>query len=246
MELEVKGGAMMGLMNYKSFAMKPVFTFRNVTAFLSASFLLHELHELVHTSVGRILCGSWGTRDFNVWSLNKDCDGETIIQVASTLAGPAFTFLMLWVGFYFMHGKTIERKSLGMVLVFASAPFQRLLNALFGIGDEIWAMTSMGMNHSVAWVLVIVLVLLIIGAPNYKAYNLIQENRRMLWFCILFLGPTIIDLLVIEGLLNFLLIKVKLLSDYWIMGSPMLVTAWTIFVSLTFVFTRKSMSDFFR
>ncbi len=49
--------------------MKIKLTARFVIAFLSLHFIIHELHELTHTAVGRVICGCWGEKDFNVWNL---------------------------------------------------------------------------------------------------------------------------------------------------------------------------------
>ena len=42
-----------------------------IVAFIALRFVLHEAHELVHTGVGRIICGCWGQRDFNVWDIAR-------------------------------------------------------------------------------------------------------------------------------------------------------------------------------
>jgi len=46
--------------------MRIALTARNSVALLALSFLMQETHELAHTSVGRVLGGCWGKRDFNV------------------------------------------------------------------------------------------------------------------------------------------------------------------------------------
>ncbi len=64
-------------------------TLRNTIDFLFLSFFTQETHELAHTSVGRINCGCWGRRDFNVWRLCKGCWDENQLAVLATYAGPA-------------------------------------------------------------------------------------------------------------------------------------------------------------
>ena len=49
--------------------MKIKITGKFIIAFLALTFVLLELHEIVHTGVGRIICGCWGLRDFNAWEI---------------------------------------------------------------------------------------------------------------------------------------------------------------------------------
>ena len=65
-------------------------TVRNVTALLALSFVMQETHELAHTSVGRLLCGCWGARDFNVWGLCRQCVTGPPLTLLATFAGPAY------------------------------------------------------------------------------------------------------------------------------------------------------------
>ena len=51
--------------------MKLKLTSQFVLTFLALTFLMHEAHEIVHTSIGRLICGCWGMRDINVWELCK-------------------------------------------------------------------------------------------------------------------------------------------------------------------------------
>jgi hypothetical protein len=85
----------------------------------------------------------------------------------------------------------------------------------------------------------LIAILLIAIYPLYKAYFIIENKYRIGWFLLFFLAPTFIDLLLVLGVMNTLLEK-GVLSQYWILGSPMLVTLWTIAVSAVFIATRKS------
>ena len=57
-----------------------------------------------------------------------------------------------------------------------------------------------------------------------------------------FLTPTFIDLLIVLGVMNTLLDR-GLLNDYWVLGSPILVTVWTTIVTLTYFLTRKNIYE---
>ncbi|MFP5354740.1 MAG: hypothetical protein ACLGIK_06225, partial [Gemmatimonadota bacterium] len=61
----------------------PRLTVRWLVAFLALILIAHDLHELVHTALGRVLCGAWGPRDFNAWRLADGCS-----TVWPTIVGP--------------------------------------------------------------------------------------------------------------------------------------------------------------
>lgn len=125
--------------------MKITVTWRTLLAFSALLFVLGEAHELVHTGLGRLLCGCWAPRDFNVWSLCSTCaTGHPYTNLAATLAGPAFTFAVGWVGYWLLGPRQpVPRQSLGFALVFANLPFSRILGAVFmGGNDEVYALSK--------------------------------------------------------------------------------------------------------
>src|SRR5471030_2453743 len=102
------------------------FTVKNLLIFLIFFFFMHEMHELVHIITGRIICGCWGTRDFNVWDLCKGCNLKPGAVIA-TFAGPIFTFIMLWVGrFWLKYGKSVYYRSFGLILILGNMQFGRI------------------------------------------------------------------------------------------------------------------------
>jgi hypothetical protein len=101
---------------------------KNLVIFQFFFFLMHELHEQAHIITGRILCGGWATRDFNVWKLCDSC--SLLYSVAATFVGPIFTFAMLWLGRYWLkYGRSFETRSLGFVFIFGNMPFGRIYMA---------------------------------------------------------------------------------------------------------------------
>jgi hypothetical protein len=195
-------------------------------AFLSLIFVMHEAHEIVHTTFGRIICGCWGERDFNVWGLCEDCEEKHPIALLATFLGPLFTFIMIWVGCYFLKSHhTNQQKSLGFALIFANMPFARILTASFGSGDEVWGLNQLLHNYTAAWVIGLSLT--------------ISNKKRICIFILFLLVPIALDLLFVLGLMNTLL-SAGILSTYWILGSPILVTVWTILVLCIFILTRKN------
>lgn len=108
-----------------------------IFTFLMLTFLLAELHEIAHTAMGRVICGCWGKRDFNEWSLCTTCESNSLGFI-STLMGPLFTFtISYWGAGMLKNDNPVEKSTLGFSLIFASAIFGRLLNVWpFGGGDE--------------------------------------------------------------------------------------------------------------
>lgn len=124
--------------------MKLTLTWYSLLAFVALLFFMMEAHELVHTSLGRLLCGGWGKRDFNVWSLCDACAIGRPWNLAATFAGPVFTFAMGWWGYFLLDPRnSVPRQSLGFVLVFANMPFGRLLGAFTGGNDEVYALSKL-------------------------------------------------------------------------------------------------------
>lgn len=212
---------------------------RFVLAFVALMFVMHEAHEIAHTTVARLICGCWGERDFNVWGICAGCAEAHPWVVLSTFAGPLFTFALLGVGAALLKPAHPDRqKSLGLALVFANMPFARILTATLGGGDEVFGLTKLLHNHALAWAIGLPAILLLCAVPLYRAFRTIDNRARVALFLLFFLAPVALDLVVVLGGLNSLLAK-GVLSQYWLLGSPVLVTAWTALVTATFFLTRR-------
>ncbi len=208
--------------------MRIALTVRNSIALLALSFLMQETHELAHTSVGRLLCGCWGKRDFNVWGLCSQCASDAPLTLLATFAGPVYSFAVIWLGYVMLTRASVKVKSIGLALVVSSMPFSRVLTPLFGGGDEIFGLTRLGVDHSVAWGATVVLVLLLAVPPLVKIYTLIENRRKPLWILGLIFVPFLSVGVVVFGVLQGLLLKNGVLSERWIMGSPIIVTVWLV------------------
>ena len=132
-----------------------------------------------------------------------------------------------------------NNKILGFSLIFAPLPFARILNALLGIGDEITVLNKLLNNHTLAWIIGLIGILLITLFPLIKAYKIIENKNKISWFLLFLFVPTILYILIILGIMNTLLSK-EILSEYWILGSPKLVSIWTFSVSLLLLFSWKN------
>lgn len=214
-------------------------TWPSFLAFVALLFCLAEAHELAHTGLGRALCGCWGTRDFNVWSLCAACDKALYRQLAATYAGPVFTFFVMWRGYFLLAARQpVARRSLGLALVFASLPFARILGAVFmGGNDEVYALRKF-LPYPSAWALGAALVLLATVPPLGRAYRALQPQGRIWVFLGFFLLPTLLSLGVVLGALNSLLAS-GFLANYGVLGSPVLVTCWTVLVGATLALTYR-------
>lgn len=223
--------------------------FKTLLAFLFFFFLMHELHELAHMFTGRIICGSWGTRDFNVWRLCDDCIQQKPLAILATFAGPLFTFLMLWLGWYWVkYGKSAQYRSVGLVLIFGNMPFGRIYMAATGAGDEVWGLRSLLLNpqhtnFGMIRLLGLVLVSVICIPPLITAYRAIGNKKRVLVFIGLLILPLVLDTIVILILLNSLLTS-GLLSQVWITGAPLLITFWFVVCALIVIVNFKWLRHF--
>jgi hypothetical protein len=227
------------------------FSIKNLLVFLVFFFLMHELHEQAHMITGRLICGCWGTRDFNVWDLCADCLNQKPIAIIATFAGPVFTFTMLWTGWYWLkYGKTEARRSLGLVFILGNMQFGRMYMAATGSGDEVWGLKHLFLNagHS-NFEIIRAAGFLIVSAiclpPLITAYKAIANKRKVLIYISFLLIPLVLDTVVILILLNSFLEK-GLLNYVWIMGTPLLITIWLVICLLVTGINFKSLKHFAR
>ena len=220
--------------------MKINFTLGTVLAFLALQFFLGEAHELAHTGVGRLLCGCWGPRDFNVWELCKTCAVGMPWDVLPTFMGPLFTYAVMWVGYALLApARPVAQQSLGFALVLAPLPAARMLGIATGGQDEIYGLTKF-MPHNVAWALGGAVMLAIMLPPLGRAFRALRPRHRMAVFAGFFLLPTVLTLLFILGVLNPLLAS-GFLAGPGLLGSPLLVNAWTALLCLLLALTYRQL-----
>lgn len=207
--------------------MKITLTPKNTIALLFLSFFMQETHELSHTSVGRMVCGCWGKRNFNVWNLCGECRDENPLAILATYAGPTYSFLVIWMGFILLSERfSAKVRSIGFALIVSSMPFSRILTPIFGGGDEVYAFKSHWNNHTLAWIAAVVITLSLAILPCVRLWNAIGNRQRIWWFVGLIFVPFFMTGLVVFGVLQTLLLGNGVLAAYWIMGSPMLITVW--------------------
>jgi len=209
-------------------------TFKNLLVFVFFFFAMHELHEQAHIITGRLICGCWGKRDFNVWDVCSNCLEQHPAAILATFAGPVFTFIMLWLGRYLVKfGQSAQHQSLGLVLILGNMQFGRMYMAAVGSGDEQWGLRQVFLNHDHSNALLIKIigflaVLVICLPPLITAGKAIANKRKLLVFISFLIAPLILDTVVILILLNRILQK-GVLNMVLMPGTPLLITLWFVF-----------------
>ena len=210
-----------------------------VAGMAALAVVVHEAHELSHTAVGRLVCGGWGPRNFNTWDLPADCT-----SVIPTVAGPVFSFALMWIGAAMLGAPSRRWLPLGLALVITANPFARLLTAVLGGGDEgalvrHWTGLPRGMP---AILLTALPVALLVSVPLWRAWNRLAPRRRPLHFTGLLVLP-----MLVTGLLLFVagnrLLRLGVLAGPELAGTPLLVWLVTLVAAGAAVALRRHFSD---
>ena len=108
-----------------------------ILAFLALLLLLHECHEWLHIIVARIICGCWGIKKFNGWTICDQCNPTPAWHAIILFAGPLANYIVIWTAWRMMKPqRPVYKKSLGFSLFFATLPLARILAAMKGGSDE--------------------------------------------------------------------------------------------------------------
>ena len=211
--------------------MQLVLSFKTILAFLALSFVCHEIHELSHISVAYLQCNCWGGRDFNAWTICTSC-GQDVKTVWATIAGPLFTYTMVWIAWWLMSPlRSIPQQSFGFALLWANLPFARFFTVLMRGGDEgviTRTITGQQILPIDLWFMEIITVLLLLLPAILRAWNILLIKKRILVFISFLLLPMLIQFFAMHKLGNALLEK-GLLAQYDLTFSPALVLYWNIF-----------------
>jgi len=217
-----------------------------LVAFFALIFAAGEMHELVHTNVGYLLGGCYGSRDFNGWQL-CEASSQHPYYWLSTLSGPFFTFVMLWVG-HFMVKKSEEnvtRRALGLAVLLGSFPFGRIFTVLLKGGDEYLVMRSLfnnGEHDNLLWLITTIAIIAICLTPMMTAWKALPTRRRWLTYSTFTFGPLFVVLIVLLAGLNPLLLS-GFLDGPGMLGAPLLITLWMLICSGLVIVYRKSLSS---
>ncbi|TSD62917.1 hypothetical protein FFF34_018360 [Inquilinus sp. KBS0705] len=216
---------------------------RYIVAFLLLVMVMLELHEMVHIITGRIICGDWGKRDFNVWGLCDGCEIKHPYAWLATLAGPLFSFAMMWLGMFLMNTADLKRRRAGFALIFANIPFGRITQAMMSSGDEMVVTRHLlkGILSHNQQILLCSLILLILGLPPViKTWHDLANKNKWLYIIAFLTIPLVFIMLYVLTALNTLLNK-GFLNNAWIMGTPLLITLHTCLALALLIGMRKSL-----
>jgi hypothetical protein len=215
------------------------FDIRWAVAFVALFFVHNEAHEIAHTTVGRVICGAWGPRNFNTWQVAcQDVRPELIFV---PIAGLAVSYGMMWTGYYLLRPKqSAARQSVGLCLIFAAFPFGRINTVAQSAGDEMVLLRGIfpGVNPLLRLVVGLTIVSLLVGPPLYRAFSVLPRQGRLLIFTGLLLLPNALFEILIQRVANPLL-RQGVLASEGILGSPLFVNVWTGFWLLVLLVSRQ-------
>lgn len=218
-------------------------TLKYCIAFYCICMLYASLHELVHHFTAYFICGDWGYKSFNYFE--TACEG-TDKSLIATYAGPLFTFIMMYVGAFFINNKFSTFKNhLGFALIFAQMPLQRMINPFFKMNDEFYATVNLFGNTPLNYWLTIIIIWIICVPPLVKAYRAIKNNYKILWFSFyLVLFPYLLFGPLFFGL-EYLMVQMHFLSQAVIGIGLLFIINEIVTIALYFV-TKKYIDPFYR
>ncbi len=197
-------------------------SWRYVVAFAALTMLCGTSHEFVHHFTGAALCGAFGTKTFNSFTLAEGCDADVMKGYWAAMAGPIFTFGLMWVGFVMLRSGREARRLMGLALVFANFPINRMLFVLLGSNDEQYASRMMfGRSPMVFW-LTVAGVWAVCLPPLVEAFRQLRNRPRVAWGLGFFMLPFLFVVVFAGFLEYFVLLKWHVLAMP-VLGVPYLI-----------------------
>lgn len=217
------------------------FSWHFALAYMALVEVVWELHEQAHIQFGRLLCGAYGARDFNVWGLARGCSAAHPLAPLAALAGPVFSFAASYCGcLLLLRANSARLRGWGLLLMLAPIPFARLLDAVRGHGDEIAFAHRLAPGVPALLLdLATVTVLAALCAPLVLAALGALRQRRWRWILGLSFLPLPVALVFKLGLLNALL-RAGWLDNPRTLGTPVLV--WIYFSVMSAVLAWRALS----
>ena len=83
------------------------------------------MHEQCHAIVTRLACGGWSSRVFDNVLPHAGCSPGR--QAVVDIAGPLFSYALLWIGALVFRQASSPHRALGFTLAFAALPLARIL-----------------------------------------------------------------------------------------------------------------------
>ncbi|MES2390572.1 MAG: hypothetical protein V4555_02950 [Acidobacteriota bacterium] len=213
-------------------------TWRYVVAFAALTMLCGTSHEFAHHFAGAALCGGFGTKTFNSFTLAAGCDASVVKRYWAALAGPVFTFGLMWAGYVMLRSKSEPRRMMGFALVFANFPVNRMLFVLLGQNDEQYAGRLMFGRHPLVFWLTVVVVWGVCLPPLVEAFQQLRNQPRIAWFAAFFLLPFCFVVVFAGVLEEFVLLRHPVMAT-GVLGIPYLILLVEALSVVTFEVEKK-------
>lgn len=197
-------------------------TVRYLAAFAALIVLCGLGHEFVHHATGALLCGAFGSKTFNSFELAAACANRPLAFVVSTWAGPVFTFALMWLGWHRLASGDAGQRRLGLVLIFANFPINRLLFALLGWNDEQYVTRTVIGDSTLAFWLTNLAVWVMALPPLVAAWRAMAGRRRLARYLALLLLPFVFVLVFGIVMEDWLLLRQRVLAQS-VFGIPALL-----------------------
>jgi hypothetical protein len=232
--------------------MKISFSLSFLIAFFALVFLIQELHDWAHVLTANWICGCWGSKGFDNWTLCDHCEVSGNILLLVWLAGPALSYFLVWVSWALMNNKNSGgTKSIGFSLFFATNTFVNVLAAIGGGGDITKSMRMAfqkadGSNRHIVSAGALFLVVLLTAPPVLRAFKMVKgKAEKMLLIPALLILPNYVKMLTVTFGLN-LLLKKEVFQEEFVSGIPLLVLIWLFLTSVLILLNYKSLQNFIR
>jgi hypothetical protein len=201
-------------------------------AFLALLFLVHECHDWLHVISARIICGCWGIKRFDNWTICDQCNPTSFQHAAILLSGPVINYIAIWLGWLLMKPEnTLNKKSLGFSLFFAALPLPRMLAATEGGSDETSGLKLLFPNaeashHHVVTLAGLALIILL-SLPAFIRALLLMRGwiGKAVVIPAFLVAPIFFDKWIVNGLMNKLL-STGFLSQPAFAGTSWLLVVW--------------------
>jgi hypothetical protein len=217
-------------------------------SFFSLVFLLHEIHDWIRILVSGSFCHCWGIRFFDGWTPCASCGPGGQPQVLGLVAAALIIYIAIWTSWMLMYpGNSLQRKSFGFSLLFASLPFMRILHACLRDGDETTALRTFfqhprGIAHTLIPIGGLLIVLALTLPALARAFMLLPGWKlKFLAFPLFLVLPGVVDRLIVHYKMNELL-DGGFMQRIIIRGVPLLVMAWLFFLLVIYLFTQRSLA----
>ncbi len=204
--------------------MKIQLTPRYLFGFFCLAAIMGISHELAHHVACFIICGDWGYKTFNSFSLCEGCEeAHPDTFWLATLAGPVlFNYIPMWIGFLKMRSGSTSNKLFGVSLVFSTIPIMRIVFSLMGANDEPYMIRLFFGDSTAAFWLMNVAIWLLTIPPLWLAWKTIHNQPKIWIYLFYLLGLPIFVFLFVGIFLENLIVKYHILSDtLW--GMPYLI-----------------------